>query len=155
MALFGALRRAVQLAYELEEEYLIDRRHLCLHPDEVFMDGNGDVRFALQGSLEGHLGCLVGRMLGADMPAARPLPEDRPDWLALIGDVQRARERRHRIVCAKEPAPDPDPGPDADAPNKRLLDVLPRLAKGLREPRQVYRLWALCFVAGILYALVT
>jgi len=154
--LLVALGRAVQRAFELEEEYLIDRGHLCFDPQEVFLDGNGDVWFALQGTRDGHLGCLVGRLLGGDMPTDRPLPRDRADWIALLGDVQRARAGRRRILGAQEK----DSAPEADAAKTGRLKPevqaqVRALQERLREPHQVYRLWALCFAVGILYAVLT
>lgn len=143
---FRYARRIVYCYYDLESEYFIQGQNLCLEPEEIFVDKDGELFFMLDDAARSQLYPIM-RLLLSNWWQEQPLiPESRDEWLLLIESCEEKDELSRRLILA----PDTPKEQVSESLLQRITEVKDEL---FRDDRKILFLWVGCFLLGIILAL--
>jgi hypothetical protein len=143
---FRYARRIVYCYYDLESEYFIAGQNLCLEPEEIFVDKDGELFFMLDDAARSQLYPIILLLLSNWWQEQPLIPESRDEWLLLIESCEEKDKLSRRLIMAPE------------TPKEQVSEsLLQRITEGkdelFQDDRKIIFLWAGCFLLGIIWAI--
>jgi hypothetical protein len=145
---FRYARRITYCYYDLESEYFIPGQNLCLEPEEIFVDKDGELFFMLDDAGRFQLYPII-RLLLSNWWQEQPLiPESGDEWLLLIESCEEKDKLSRRLILAPETPKEQV----SEGLLQRISEVKDEL---LRDDRKIFFLWVGCFLLGSILALLS
>ncbi len=142
-SIFRNARRIVYCYYDLESEYFIPGRCLCLEPEEIFVDRDGELYFMLDDAGRSQLYPIIRRLLSNWWEEQPLIPESKDEWLSLIECCEEKDKLCRRLILA----PEEQVSPEGEGLLNRIRVAREEL---VRDDRKILCLWAGCFILGII-----
>lgn len=139
-------RRIVYCYYDLESEYFIPGRFLCLEEEQIFVDKDHKLYFKLDDLGHYQLYPIMRTLLSERWQKQILIPESREEWMSLIEECEQKEMMTKRLIMADEET--------EISEKKSRFNLLCEMKKDfVKEDQKLVFIWAGCFLLGVVLSL--